>query len=78
MTPPRAVRISRIDGVSRVTLDGTTRKVVARYGPQRVQTEWWAKPVDRDYLHVRLDDGRGLVLYRERAESGWFAQGALD
>ncbi len=77
-TPPRAVRISRIDGTSRVTLDGTTRKVVARYGPQRVQTEWWAKPVDRDYLHVRLDDGRGLVLYRERAESGWFAQGALD
>ena len=77
-TPPRAVRISRIDGTSRVTLDGTTRKVVARYGPQRVQTEWWAKPVDRDYLHVRLDDGRGLVLYRERTGSGWFAQGALD
>ncbi len=77
-TPPRAVRISRIDGTSRVTLDGTTRKVVARYGPRRVQTGWWAKPVDRDYLHVRLDDGRGLVLYRERAESGWFAQGALD
>ncbi|MCY3748969.1 MAG: DNA polymerase Y family protein [Chloroflexi bacterium] len=77
-TPPRAVRISRIDGASRVTLDGTTRKVVARYGPQRVQTEWWAKPMDRDYLHVRLDDGRGLALYRERAESGWFAQGALD
>ena len=77
-TPPRPVRISRIDGASRVTLDGTTRKVVARYGPQRVQTEWWAKPVDRDYLHVRLDDGRGLVLYRDGAQSGWFAQGALD
>lgn len=76
--PARAVRISRIDGASRVTLDGTTRKVVARYGPQRVQTGWWAKPMDRDYLHVRLDNGRGLVLYRERAESGWFAQGALD
>ena len=72
------MRISRIDGASRVTLDGTTRKVVARYGPRRVQTGWWGKPVDRDYLHVRLDDGRGLVLYRERAESGWFAQGALD
>ena len=77
-TPPRRVRISEIDGASRVTLDGTTRKVVARYGPQRVQTGWWAEPVDRDYLHVRLDDGRGLVLYRERAESRWFAQGALD
>lgn len=77
-TPPRAVRISRIDGISRVTLEGTTRTVVARYGPQRVQTGWWGKPVDRDYLLVRLDDGRGLVLYRERAESGWFAQGALD
>ena len=77
-TPPRPVRIRRIDGASRVTLDGTTRKVVARYGPQRVQTEWWAGPVDRDYLHVRLDDGRGLVLYRDRVQSGWFAQGALD
>ena len=77
-TPPRPVRISRIDGASRVTLDETTRKVVARYGPQRVQTGWWAEPVDRDYLHVRLDDGRGLVLYRERVESRWFAQGALD
>ncbi len=77
-TPPRPVRISRIDGASRVTLEGTTRKVVARYGPQRVRTGWWAEPVDRDYLHVRLDDGRGLVLYRERAESRWFAQGALD
>ncbi len=77
-TPPRPVRISKIDGVSRVTLEGTTRKVVARYGPQRVQTEWWAEPVDRDYLHVRLDDGRGLVLYRDGAQSRWFAQGALD
>ena len=77
-TPPRPVRVSRIDGASRVTLDGTTRKVVARYGPRRVQTEWWAEPVDRDYLQVRLDDGRGLVLYRDRAQSGWFAQGTLD
>ena len=77
-TPPRRVRISEIDGASRVTLDGTTRKVVARYGPQRVQTGWWAEPVDRDYLHVRLDDGRGLALYRDRTQSGWFAQGALD
>jgi len=39
-TPPRAVHVSRIDGASRVTLAGTTRKVVARYGPQRVRTEW--------------------------------------
>ena len=77
-TPPRAVRISRIDGASRVTLDGTTRKVVARYRPQRVRTEWWAEPVDRDYLHVRLDDGRGLALYRDRTQARWFAQGALD
>jgi nucleotidyltransferase/DNA polymerase involved in DNA repair len=76
--PPRPVRISRIDGASRVTLEETTRKVVARYGPQRVRTGWWAEPVDRDYLHVRLDDGRGLVLYRDRAKPGWFAQGALD
>ena len=76
--PPRPVRISRIDGASRVTLEGTTRKVVARYGPQRVQTGWWAKPVDRDYLHVRLDDGRGLVLYRDRIKACWFAQGVLD
>ena len=36
------------------------------------------KPVDRDYLHVRLDDGRGLVLYRDRTQACWFAQGALD
>ena len=77
-TPPRSVRISRIDGASRVTLDGTTRKVVSRYGPQRVQSEWWADPVDRDYLHVRLDDGRGLVLYRDRPQARWFAQGSLD
>jgi len=34
--------------------------------------------VDRDYLHVRLDDGRGLALYRDRAQGRWFAQGALD
>ena len=77
-TPPRPVQISRIDGASRMTLDGQTRKVVARYGSQRMQIGRWAEPVDRDYLHVRLDDGRGLVLYRERAESRWFAQGALD
>ena len=77
-TPPRPVRLSEIDGASRVTIDGTTRKVVAHYGPQRVQTGWWAEPMDRDYLHVRLDDGRGLVLYRDRAQARWFAQGALD
>ena len=77
-TPPRPIRISAIDGTRRVTLDGTTRKVVARYGPQRVQTGWWAEAIDRDYLHVRLDDGRGLVLYRDRVQARWFAQGALD
>ena len=77
-TPPRPVRISMIDGAGRVTIDGTTRTVVARYGPQRMQTGWWAEPVDRDYLHVRLDDGRGLALYRDRTQSCWFAQGALD
>ena len=77
-TPPRPVRISRIDGTGRVTLDGTTRKVVARYRPQRVRTGWWAEPVDRDYLYVRLDDGRGLVLHRDHTQARWFAQGALD
>ena len=77
-TPPRPVRISTIDGARCVTLQGTTRKIVASYGPQRVRTGWWAEPVDRDYLHVRLDDGRGLVLYHDRAQARWFAQGALD
>ncbi len=77
-TPPRPVRLSQADDARWVTLEGSTRKVVASYGPQRVQTEWWAEPVDRDYLHVWLDDGRGLVLYHDRAQGRWFAQGALD
>ncbi len=77
-TPPRPVSVSQADGASRVTLGGTTRRVVARYGPQRVQTGWWADAVDRDYLHVLLDDGSGLVLYHDRAHARWFAQGALD
>ena len=76
--PPRPVRLSQADGARWVTLEGSTRKVVASYGPQRVQTEWWAEPIDRDYLHVQLDDGRGLVLYHDRARDRWFAQGALD
>ena len=76
--PPRPVRLSQADDARWVTLEGATRKVVASYGPQRVQTEWWAEPVDRDYLHVQLDDGRGLVLFHDRAQRRWFAQGALD
>jgi len=76
--PPRPVRLGQDKDARWVTLEGVTRTVVASYGPQRVQTEWWAEPVDRDYLHVQLDDGRGLVLYHDRAQGRWFAQGALD
>jgi hypothetical protein len=40
-----------------------------------VEDRWWSDtPVRRRYWEVVTDDGRNLVVFRELAHGGWYAQ----
>lgn len=45
------------------------------YGPERIEDEWWAKPVSRDYFVARNPQGQRFWVYFERREQHWFLQG---
>ena len=40
-----------------------------------VEDRWWSeRPLRRRYWEVVTDDGRNLVVFRELATGGWYAQ----
>jgi hypothetical protein len=40
-----------------------------------VEDRWWSEtPLRRRYWEVVTDDGRNLVVFRELATGGWYAQ----
>ncbi len=46
-------------------------------GPERIEDNWWERPVSRDYYVAR--DGGGLLywVYRDRMENQWYMQGVF-
>lgn len=41
----------------------------------RIDDEWWREPLSRLYYEVILENGRSLILYRDRIGGGWYVQG---
>ncbi len=46
-------------------------------GPERIEGNWWQKPVCRDYFIARHHDGALYWLYRDRLAKQWFIHGAF-
>lgn len=47
------------------------------HGPRRLATQWWDRPVERDYYTARHDSGALYWLYHDREHGDWFVQGVF-
>jgi hypothetical protein len=50
-------------------------EVVRRW---RVEAEWWADHVARDYMTVRTADGTLCDIYGDRRSGAWWLQRIMD
>ena len=73
---PRPVRVDAGEDGVPLTVAGAAVEAVRE--DWLVEDRWWTpKPLQRRYFELVLADGRGLVVFREPAESGsWFEQRA--
>ena len=64
----------RLAGGSPVALRtrGGWREVAGVAGRWRVETDWWRRPVRREYLRCLLAGGECCELYRDLDGDGWF------
>lgn len=44
-------------------------------GPERIQNNWWDKPIARDYFLARRSDHLRLWVYRDLHSQQWYVQG---
>jgi len=44
-------------------------------GPERIQGNWWSKPIARDYFLARRSDHLRLWIYRDLHSQQWYVQG---
>jgi protein ImuB len=44
-------------------------------GPERIQNNWWSKPVARDYFLAQRSDHLRLWVYRDLHNQQWYVQG---
>ena len=45
------------------------------YGPERIEDNWWDKPVSRDYFVAHNGQGQRFWIFFERRQQRWFLQG---
>lgn len=66
---------------SRVQRDGTQLRWNGRLeivdGPERIEAEWWAKPVQRDYFVARHEAGTLYWVFHDHTRGEWFVQGVF-
>ena len=46
-------------------------------GPERIEDNWWAKAVSRDYFVARDGGGQQYWIYRDRLQKDWYIQGVF-
>jgi protein ImuB len=57
--------------------EGRQHRVIAHWGPERIQTGWWrGSYLRRDYYRVETESGRRFWLFRSRNK--WFLHGIFD
>lgn len=47
------------------------------YGPERIEDNWWQRPVSRDYHIARNSAGQPLWLFQDRHSQRWYVHGVL-
>jgi protein ImuB len=53
--------------------------VVTQYwGPERIETGWWRRPVRRDYYQIETTAAERYWLFRALADGRWFLQGTFE
>jgi protein ImuB len=59
-----------------VWLDARRERITQHWGPERIETRWWAgASVRRDYYRVITESGDGLWIFRRLADGRWFLHG---
>ncbi len=70
---PRPVRVRADAGGAPCVVDG--RRIAQVRESWLVEDRWWtAQPLRRRYWEVVSGQGRNLVVFRDLARGGWFAQ----
>ena len=63
----------------RFAWESRTQRVVRYWGPERIETGWWAEGgVARDYYRVETDAGEWYWLFRRRGDDRWFVHGVFE
>jgi protein ImuB len=79
---PRAIEVMAVvpEGPPiRFDWEGRGRRVVRYWGPERIETGWWADGgVARDYYRVETDTGEWYWLFRRRGDARWFVHGVFE
>jgi protein ImuB len=80
LTPPERADVLLDEGARLLALSwrGTTRRVTASVGPERIAVPWWDRgcgpdAAGRDYFRACTEEGRWLWIFHGGA--GWFVHG---
>lgn len=78
--PLRLLRTPLLLGREGVLLSCAHRqwRVVDMQGPERIQTEWWAQEVQRDYYLVHTEEGEKLWIYVSLENGLHYLHGVFD
>jgi len=57
---------------------GQTHRVTRYWGPERIETLWWRRPVRRDYYRVETPEGARYWLFRRLSDGRWFLHGMFE
>ena len=52
-------------------------KLTLAYGPERIEDNWWATPVSRDYFIARRQDQQTLWIFQDRRSRRWYVHGVF-
>ena len=59
-----------------IMIEQTVYKVVAAWGPERIETGWWRGPtVCRDYWRIATNSGQHFWVYRDLRSNRWWLHG---
>ena len=60
----------------RITPDTQPQKIIASWGPERIETGWWrGLTVCRDYWRIEVETHQHFWVYRDLRNGGWFLHG---
>ena len=62
---------------SAVFLNGSRKKIIQCWGPERIESGWWrGSSTRRDYYRIETQEGQRLWLFRRIPDQKWFLHGA--